>query len=232
MEKKAFFVTGTDTSAGKTFVTAGIASAFKRKGLSVGVMKPVETGCPLKSEELVPEDAALLKEASGATDALDMINPYRFRLPLAPSVAARLEGVVIDFEKIEQAFTALKKAHDIVLVEGAGGLMTPLTDEKTNADLAFVLGLPLIIVAGSKLGAVNHTLLTIEVAKAMLLNVKGVILNHTEAAHKSADISRDYNCEEIERFIDMPVLGVVPYMGKESVVEHGGKVFDAIAEGL
>lgn len=231
MGKRAYFITGTDTSVGKTFITAGIASALTRKGLSVGVMKPVETGCPLKSEELVPEDALLLKEAAGASDALDIINPYRFRLPLAPSVAARLEGVAIEFERLAGCFDEIQKAHDIVLVEGAGGLMTPLTDEKTNANLAFVLGLPLIVVAGSKLGVVNHTLLTVETAKALLLNVRGVILNHPEEAHKSADISRDYNCEEIERFVDMPVLGVVPYMGKESTAQSQ-KIFDAIAAGL
>ncbi|TAN62534.1 dethiobiotin synthase [bacterium] len=231
MEKRAYFITGTDTSVGKTFVTAGIASALTRKGLSVGVMKPVETGCPLKSEELVPKDALLLKEAAGASDALDIINPYRFRLPLAPSVAARLEGVTIDFERLAEYFDEIQKAHDVMLVEGAGGLMTPLTDEKTNADLAFVLGLPLIVVAGSKLGVVNHTLLTVEAAGALGLDVKGVILNHPEEAHKSVDISRDYNCEEIERFLELPVLGVVPHIGKEGAAQSQ-KIFDAIVAGL
>jgi dethiobiotin synthetase len=231
MDGKAYFITGTDTAVGKTFIACGIVSALKRKGLSVGVMKPVETGCPLKSEELLPEDALALKEASGADDPLDIINPYRFRLPLAPSVAARLEGNIIDFEKIEDSFITLKKAHDIVIIEGAGGLMTPLTDEKTMADLVFVLGVPLIIVAGSKLGVVNHVLLTVETAMALNLDVKGVILNHPEQFQKTKDVSREYNCEEIERFLEKPVLGVVPYMGKDNAAQKQ-KIFDAMAVGL
>lgn len=236
IKETAYFITGTDTGVGKTFVTAGIASALFRAGVNVGVMKPVETGCPLVNGAPVPEDALLLKRAANSGDALDMINQYRFHMPLAPSIASRLEGAVIDFVKIERCFNDLKRSHDVVLVEGAGGLMTPLTDEKTVSDLASALGAPLIVVIGSKLGAINHTLLTIETARSLQLNVTGVILNHPYEARKTPDISRDYNCEEIERFLEMPTLGVVPHAahaerGDPASPEMAG-VFDSICKRL
>lgn len=211
MKRKAYLITGTDTGVGKTFVTAGLCAALKRMGKDPGVMKPVETGCAVKGGKLIPADALLLKTAAGCADALDDINPYRFELPVAPSVAARLSGMKINCDGIVPIFKKLSRAHDVMLVEGAGGLMTPLTQRHTVADLAHCLKLPLLIVASNRLGAVNATLLTADVARNRGLKIAGIILNRTEKADRK-DMSLSTNRGEIERLSGVPVIGEVPFM--------------------
>lgn len=231
--KKAFFITGTDTGVGKTFVTALLAAGLKKRGIDVGVMKPVETGCAEKNGLLIPEDATRLKEAAGVDDTLDEINPYRFKAPLAPSIAARLAGKQIDLEKIKIAFERLQDRHEVMLVEGAGGLLTPMTDDETITDMVLYLDLPLIIVAASRLGAINSTLLAVQAAKYMNIHVKGVVLNHPQDLHASGDLSRDYNCEEMERFLEeAPILGVVPFVKNDVSIHEAAEVFDAVTKGL
>ncbi|MBI4948969.1 MAG: dethiobiotin synthase [Deltaproteobacteria bacterium] len=204
---RAFFITGTDTNVGKTFVSILIARALKARGIDVGVMKPVETGCAEAGGSLVPTDALALKKAAGSDDPLDLINPYRFSHPLSPNVAARLSGVETDLNRIESAFKTLSAVHEIILVEGAGGLLVPLNGDYTMADVAIRLSARLLIVAASKLGAINHALLTVECAKSRGIDVAGVILNHP--APRSGDASIKYNRSEIERYAT--VLAEVPY---------------------
>src|SRR3990170_937540 len=133
--KRAYFITGTDTGVGKTFVASGIAAALKGEGFGVGVMKPVETGCAIRNGAVIPADAVRLKEAAGSIEPLDAINPYRFLSPLAPAVAARLEGVAISLERIRDCFQEIADKNDVTIVEGAGGLLAPLTGEATTAGL-------------------------------------------------------------------------------------------------
>ncbi|MDO8426723.1 MAG: dethiobiotin synthase [Deltaproteobacteria bacterium] len=206
---RAYFITGTDTWVGKTFVTSLLARIFREKGVDVGVMKPVETGCPQKDGSLIPQDAIKLKDASGSADPLDTINPYRFKEPLAPDIASEIAGVRIDFMRIKECYRKISGAHGLTLVEGAGGLLVPLTPDKTVADLILFLGLPLIVVGASRLGAVNHTLLTVECAKKRGIEVKGIILNN--ASPLEGDLSRGFNRKEIEKFTKIPVFGEVPY---------------------
>ncbi|MBI5887818.1 MAG: dethiobiotin synthase [Deltaproteobacteria bacterium] len=233
MEKSAYFITGTDTGVGKTFVSAGIAASLKRKGVDVGVMKPVESGCAERGGLVIPEDAVKLKEAAGVDDTLDEINPYRFIQPLAPSIAARLKGEQVNFEKIKSSFEGLAARHRIMLVEGAGGLMTPVTDDETIAGLVKSLDLPLIIVAASCLGAINLTLLTVHAARSLNIHIKGVVLNHPHDPHTAQDKSRDYNCEEIERFLEeVPILGVVPFVKNDMNKVEAASVFDGITKGF
>ena len=168
---RAFFITGTDTSVGKTFVSTLIARTLKASGISVGVMKPVETGCAEAGGSLVPVDAIALKEASGSGDPLDLINPYRFAPSLAPNVAARLSGVEIDLVKIETAFKTLSAIHEIIFVEGAGGLLVPINDDCTMADVALRLNMRLLVVAASKLGGFNHAVMTMGCARARRIDV-------------------------------------------------------------
>lgn len=204
---RVFFITGTDTNVGKTFVATFIARSLKAKGIDVGVMKPVETGCAEEDGSLVPADAVALKKAAGSNDPLDLINPYRFAPPLSPNIAARLSGVEIDLNRIESAFKKLSAAHEIMLIEGAGGLLVPLNNDSTMADLALRLGSQLLIVAPSRLGVINQTLLTCECARARGLEVAGVLLNNPSL--KSNDASIKYNRSEIERYA--PVLAEIPY---------------------
>lgn len=210
--KKAYFITGTDTGVGKTFVTALIASALKGMGLTAGVMKPVETGCKRRNNRLVPEDALLLKQAASSPASLTLICPYAFNAPLSPHIASRLEERRIDLRTIKKSFDKIQKQGDMTLVEGAGGIMTALTQKKTMADLAAYLGLPLIIVAPNRLGAVNHVLLSIEAVRIRGLRIEGVILNRPDARR---DSSQRYNKESIEEISGVKVLAELPYTQKK-----------------
>lgn len=198
------FITGTDTGVGKTFVARGIASALRARGRRVGVLKPVETGCGGGLTRR-PADALALRAAAGSTLPLDCICPYQLDAPLAPDVAARLENVRIDPREIVAAFRIIDRKHDVTVVEGAGGLLVPIVDRYTMADLACDLDLPLLVVVDSKLGAINHTLLTLEAAAARGLRVRGYVLNHPSAADEAAAT----NASVLRRCADTPCLGVI-----------------------
>jgi dethiobiotin synthetase len=190
---RGYFVTGTDTGVGKTVVTAGLAAALRAAALDVAVLKPVQSGALADDPE---GDAALL----GA----DCV--YAFRTALAPLVAAREEERTVELEPILERARRLAEEHELLLVEGAGGLLVPLSDQLDVAGLAVALGLPLIVVARAGLGTVNHTLLTLEAARARRLPVAGVVLNG-----RSDESSRD-NGAMIERYGGARVLARVPWL--------------------
>lgn len=199
-EIKGVFVTGTDTGVGKTLIAAALARFLREKGLRVAGMKPVETGVADPSGP--GQDAALLQWACGATEDPETIAPYRMRQPLAPSVAAEKEGVRINTARIIDASRLLSENNDFIIVEGAGGLMVPLSGGLLMADLALQTGLPLLVVCRPGLGTINHTLLTLFAARAMEIPLAGFIINgmpqdpdaaessapHTLASLASADL--------------------------------------------
>ncbi|HEX8235654.1 MAG TPA: dethiobiotin synthase [Abditibacteriaceae bacterium] len=167
MNAESLFISGTDTGVGKTLVTALIALHLQAQGMDVGVMKPFASGCIRVQGQLVSEDAQWLWSVTGVSDELELINPLRYEEPLAPLVAARRLGrdTSGDFAICEAAFKELKHRHDFVLVEGVGGLLVPLAQEKSGrildcSDLAGILELPVVVVARRTLGTINHTLLT------------------------------------------------------------------------
>jgi dethiobiotin synthetase len=204
---KGIFITGTDTGVGKTFVAEGILRALKDMGYDVCPMKPVETGC---GGRLIPHDAMRLIQASGVKEPLDVINPYRFRLPVAPAVASEIEGVRIDRRRILSIYRELLNRYDLTLVEGAGGIMVPVYRDYLFLDLIKDLDAPVIIVTRPGLGTINHTLMTIEVARTRSIKVYGVIINYSE------DIKRDTavktNPEVIRRLGRTRLIGVIPYI--------------------
>lgn len=171
----AIFITGTDTGVGKTLVTAALAFHFSSQGLNVGVMKPIETGVE-DPKELGP-DARLLRWAAESSDHPELISPYRFTQPAAPCQAATSAKQQIDTDEIVKAYQTLRQGKDIVLIEGAGGLMVPIRGGYIMADLARQLELPLLIVTHPRLGTLNHTLLTTFAARAMELEMSGYIIN-------------------------------------------------------
>ncbi len=177
------------------------------------MMKPLESGCRRADGQLVAEDALFLKKMSGTADDLALICPYALARPLAPGIAAEKEQVAISLETIATAFARIAARHDLVLVEGAGGLMVPVTQEHLTIDLIRLLGLPLIIVARTALGTINHTLLTVKQAQQEGLAVRGVILNKTSP---EPDESEETNPGVIERFSNVRLLGVVPYIDNEA----------------
>lgn len=202
------FVTGTDTGVGKTFVTTGLAHLLSGRGFNVGVMKPVETGCHRCGDDLVPADAVQLATAAGGHQDMSSVCPYRFEAPLAPDVAARQEGRSIDPVVILNSFRNIAASHDIVLVEGAGGLLVPIWERYTMADLASDIGLPLLVVTASRLGAVSHTLLTLEHARFRRLPVVAYVLNQLSSG---IDAAMSTNADVLARSTDVPCAGVIEW---------------------
>jgi dethiobiotin synthetase len=203
------FVAGTDTGVGKTLVACGLAALLRESGYRVGVMKPVETGCEERDGKLFPQDALYLKEASGCEAPLEKICPYRFKDPLAPSVAAERSGAKIDIGHIEALYDELSSKHDITIVEGAGGLLVPILPHYTYADLARLLNLPLLVVAANRLGAINHLLLTLEHASCRGLPVLGYIFNRLDA---QPSLAADTNRGALLSLTAVPYLGEIPYI--------------------
>lgn len=203
------FVTATDTGVGKTWVACALARAAVRRGLRVAVMKPCETGDG--------DDGARLLDAAGRALDPELARPYRFHLPASPEVAARAEGAVVDPTRIADACARLTRDADFTLVEGAGGLLVPLAPGVLMADLAARLGLPLLVVARASLGTVNHTLLTLEAARARALAVAGVVLSR---AVDSTGPEEPTNPDAIATWGRVPILGVFPH----------GRDADAVAD--
>lgn len=179
--KQAFFITGTDTGVGKTHVACKLIEQYIKQGYKVIGMKPVAAGCEFVDGEWVNDDVLKLEAASNVRAPRALINPYSFQQAIAPHIAAELAGVTINIEVIQQAFNQLTKLADIVIVEGAGGLLVPLNDTATIADLITQLHIPVVLVVGIKLGCINHTLLTFEVIKSRQIALHGWVSNQIDA---------------------------------------------------
>ncbi len=201
------FVTATDTGAGKTYVTALIARALRDRGTAVRVCTPVATGAEWVGGRWLSEDTRLLAEATGDPD-YERITPWAFPTPAAPPVAARIAGVSLRLDQLVDAVRRRAADGALVLVEGVGGLLCPLTETETVADLAAELDLPLVIVARRSLGTLNHALMTLEVARARRLRVAGVVVCETTPVTGAAE---ETNVEELRRRIGVPLLGVIPH---------------------
>jgi dethiobiotin synthetase len=201
---RALLVTGTDTNVGKTFVACALVGALRARGRRVAVMKPVETGVTD-----APADAEMLRAAAGDPASLDAVCPIRLRAPLAPSVAARLEGRAIDPEGLARQIAARSSEADVLVVEGAGGLLVPIAGPFTFADLARRCGLPLLVVAANRLGTVNHAALTARVASWMGLSMLGFVLSQPSPL---ADESAPTNAGEIAALTGLRCLGVLPHL--------------------
>jgi dethiobiotin synthetase len=205
---KGYFITGTDTGVGKTVVTALLAIILRRRGLRVGVMKPVETGCPQEGHDLAPQDSLFLRQISGCMALQELVTPYTFAEPLAPAIAAERAGVSIEIQHIHQCYQQLLAEHDIVLVEGAGGLLVPLTSQLSMHDIAVELDLPVLIVTCNRLGTINHTALTASIARQRS-QVLGIVLNNVQATN---DLATQTNADALRRWGKAPLLGQVPYI--------------------
>ena len=210
MSFRGLFITATDTGVGKTTVAAAIIGRLRAEGHRVGAYKPAVSGAlDLASGPSWP-DVEILASALGEEYPTERICPQRFLAPLAPPVAARLEGKSVDADLLRRGIDWWREHADTLIVEGAGGLLCPLTEHETIADLAKDLGFPLIVVARAGLGTINHTLLTLEVAQNRGLRVAGVVLNHA-TPHDADDLAAATNSEELSKRTTVPVVGVFPY---------------------
>ena len=176
----SFFITGTDTDVGKTCVSAALANYFREKNIDVGVMKPFASGYK-SSVDSVSEDVEILMKYSQAHDLIDLVNPYYFEIPTSPYDASKQLNLEIDISKVIDSYKELASIHDIVIVEGIGGIMTPISKNYFVSDLISDLNLDSIIVTGSKIGSVNHLMLTYDHVRQKNLKFKGFIINQNVA---------------------------------------------------
>lgn len=223
---KSFFITGTDTGVGKTYVAAGLIKAFRTMGLRVCPMKPVETGCRVRRGKLLPSDTRLLIRTSGVKEDLEMINPYRYGPPLAPSVAANMEGDVIGRRRIIDSYHLLKRKYDITIVEGAGGVMVPLQDKYFFIDLIKDLDIPVLIIARPGLGTINHTLLTLDALRRRGIRIIGVVINYCERRRGLAERTSTETMRQTGR---VNLFGVVPHKATKNSAARGA-VFNELGE--
>ena len=205
---RAVFISGTDTGVGKTTATYVLGTLLKSRGLDIGVMKPVQCG---------GEDAQFLKQSLQVKDPLDEINPYRAKEPVSPHIAFKREKITVDPNQIINTCQKLKKKHDLLLIEGAGGLLAPIQDHYSVADLIRDLEIELIIVARLGLGTINHTLLTINQARDMGITVKGIIFNEDKKG--KAGVPEKTNPQTVGRLGQVPVLGIIPYLSAKNAGE-------------
>ena len=209
------FITATDTGIGKTYVTALIARSLVASGRRVGVYKPAASGCRREGDEVVSDDAVALWDAAGRPGELDRVCPQRFLAHLAPDLAAHQEGKRLDGELVRGGIDYWRARSEIVLVEGAGGLMSPLAEGEYVADLAYDFGFPLVVVSRNVLGTINATLQTLITAATFRegLSIAGVVLNNP--APPSGDVSVSTNRFELAARCVPPVLAEVAWQAQE-----------------
>lgn len=201
-------VTGTDTEVGKTVVAAGLARFLRGEGLDVGVMKPVASGAVESvSGERVSSDVVALVKAACCSDPMEWVNPYCFIPPVAPALAAELEGVSVDTERIGDCYQRLCNRHDLTVVEGAGGALTPVSGKLSVADLAQRLRIPALIVSRAGLGTINHTVMTVECLRSRGVECLGFFLNRYPP---TPDLAERTNADRIAAITGALHLGSIP----------------------
>ena len=205
---RGYFITGTDTGVGKTLMACALLHGFARAGWRVVGMKPVAAGATRRDEGLINDDVAALRAASTVDCELERVNPYCFEPAIAPHIAAAQAGITIDLNHIVRAHARLAAQADRVIVEGAGGFCVPLNRHEDSADLAQVLGLPVILVVGVRLGCLNHAVLTAQAIRAHELQLAGWIANRLDPAMPAV---RE-NIAALAERLAAPCLGVVEFM--------------------
>ncbi|MBF0255259.1 MAG: dethiobiotin synthase [Gammaproteobacteria bacterium] len=203
-----YFVTGTDTGVGKTEISLGLMEVLRQEGWSVLGMKPVAAGCEWRHGRLVNEDALRILQLCSRPLAYGQVNPYALEPAIAPHLAAAEAGVELAFDPILQSFNSLKEQAEWLIVEGAGGWRVPLGEDGDMAELAWSLGLPVILVVGMRLGCLNHAVLTAESIADFGPHFAGWVAN-------CIDPDMPYleeNISSLKQLIDAPCLGVVDWM--------------------
>ena len=205
---KSYFVTGTDTGVGKTAITAGIAGSLHKLGVNVGVMKPIATGYPQKAG-YKSSDVAILAEAAGIKDPEDLINPVFLPIPTSPYDASKLLSVPIDMPLILTKFKKLLSLHDVVLIEGIGGIMTPITKKFFVADMINAMAIETIIVTRATLGTLNHTVMTCMICKDYGIKINGLVINNFDEKGTPAEKSAPATLYELT---GINIVGIIPFI--------------------
>jgi dethiobiotin synthetase len=203
---QGLFITGTGTDVGKTVVCACLARFLSRHGINVGIQKWVSTGNKNRSED-IDYCLSVLGKSTDEIEDPAIANPYTFGFPASPHLAAELEGKEISTERIKQSWQDLSARHDLLLVEGVGGVLVPLTRDHLLVDLVADLGIPVLIVTLSGLGTINHTLLTIEALTRRKMEILGMVFN---LAGQEARVIEADNMKIISRLGDIRSFGALP----------------------
>jgi dethiobiotin synthetase len=225
LKPSCFFIAGTDTGIGKTFITSLIALFFTQKGLNVLMQKWAQTGGA--------DDALLVYEKMNKKNVLDdkeflkIACPYKFSYPASPHLASMLENQKIDIEIIKRSYYEISKKCEILLVEGSGGIMVPLTEDTLFLDLLKELGIPVILVARAGLGTINHTLMTAKILENNNVDIFGIILNNYD--NNSEEIIINDNAKIILKFSGVKNIIIMPY-SKEN--QGDLQLFDFFFEGF
>ena len=214
---KGIFITGTDTEIGKTTIARSLALISRNNGCDVGVMKPFATGKRVYSTKYKSKDSALLAKAAQVKDLDEEINPFFYSVPTAPFTASKIqskkEPSVEDALRIYQKLAA---KHDFMIVEGIGGIMVPLTNKHYVAHFAKLLGLPTVIISGSKLGTINHTLLTVKACRDFGLDILGIIINGMPS---EASQLKTQTIQTISELSKQRILSIIPLL-KNGSIKH------------
>ena len=202
LDDNGYFLTGSDTDVGKTYIACEVIRQLRQRGVDIETRKPAESGCILSAAgDLLTHDAAALQQANDNRESIERIAPYRFRAALAPHRAARLENRTLHLEELVEACSRDHSNHRLV-VEGAGGFYSPLAENGLNADLASALQLPVIIVVNDRIGAINQALMTTEAVQNRHLRIAAIILNEVEAR---TDDAMD-NATDLKAHCDLPLF--------------------------
>lgn len=212
---RGYFITGTDTGVGKTYVSLGLMDALKSAGHVVVGMKPVASGCEQGTDGPVNEDALQLQTHASFAVPYGQVNPYAFLPAVAPHLAARAEGVTICCDTIVEVLEQLTETADRVIVEGVGGWMVPINETETMADVAARLNLPVVMVVAIRLGCLNHALLTAAAIQASGCRFAGWVANHIEPDCEM----REENVEALRQRLAAPCLGELEF-SPDSRTQH------------
>ncbi len=205
---KSYFITGTDTDVGKTWIIAGLARAFRNMGVNIGIMKPFAAGT-LQKTGFKSKDVEILSRAAKVNDPENLVNPQFFPIPASPYTAMKNSEVhvKVNVDLILQNFKKLSSIHDSILVEGIGGIMTPILKNYYVTNLINDLNLETIIVTRTRIGTLNHTIMTCKMAKKYGIRVRGIIINQIDLDGYDVDVLKD----DIEDVTGFSVLGTVPF---------------------
>lgn len=204
---KSLFITGTDTDVGKTYVTAGLAVVLRKSGIDVGVMKPFAAGKEQK-KGFKSEDVEIIANAAQVNDPEILLNPQFFPIPASPYTAMKTLKIKPKVDLILSSFKNLSKLHSMLLVEGMGGIMTPILKNYFVTNLIKDMKIPSVLVTRTKVGTVNHTLMTVKMCEKYKIPIKGIIINDFDSnGYKIKDLTRD-----IEDLTRIPVLGSIPFI--------------------
>ena len=203
---KSLFITGTDTDIGKTYITAGLAVTLRKSGMDVGVMKPFAAGRAQK-KGYKSEDIVILSRAAMVCDPEKLVNPQFFKIPASPYTAWKTLKTKPKVSTILSSFKKLTKLHDMILVEGMGGIMTPILKNYYVTNLIKEMKIPTVIVTRSKVGTVNHTIMTVKMCEKYKIPIKGIIINDFDKGYPIRELKRD-----LENLTGVKVLGSIPFI--------------------